>query len=142
MLISNDRVRRDGRVLRCLHYGVLMSEVRVGRIVPDLTTERPAETREFYTGLLGLDVAMDQGWVVNLVSASSPAAQIIIVDAAQVSDPQPDMSIQVDDVDAVHARALQLGLPIAYELRDEPWGVRRFFVADPDGRLVNILSHR
>jgi catechol 2,3-dioxygenase-like lactoylglutathione lyase family enzyme len=71
-----------------------------------------------------------------------PAAQIIIVDAAQVSDPQPDMSIQVDDVDAVHARALQLSLPIAYELRDEPWGVRRFFVADPDGRLVNILSHR
>jgi hypothetical protein len=23
-----------------------------------------------------------------------------------------------------------------------PWGVRRFFVADPEGRLVNIVDHR
>ncbi|RVB32138.1 glyoxalase, partial [Mesorhizobium sp. M7A.F.Ca.CA.004.05.1.1] len=23
-----------------------------------------------------------------------------------------------------------------------PWGVRRFYVRDPFGRLVNILSHR
>ncbi|MGQ0841996.1 VOC family protein [Actinokineospora sp.] len=114
----------------------------VKRIVPDLTTERPAETRAFYTGLLGLDVAMDLGWVATLVSASSPASQIIIMDAAEVSDQRPDMSVEVDDVDAVHARAVELGLPIAYALRDEPWGVRRFFVADPDGRLVNVLSHR
>lgn len=24
---------------------------------------------------------------------------------------------------------------------DEPWGVRRFFVRDPFGRLLNILEH-
>lgn len=119
-----------------------MSEARVGRIVPDLTTERPAEVRDFFTGLLGLDVAMDQGWVVNLVSSDSPAAQIIIVDKQQTSGPQPDISIGVDDVDAVYAEAGRRGLPIAYELRDEPWGVRRFFVTDPDGRLINIVSHR
>jgi len=23
----------------------------------------------------------------------------------------------------------------------EPWGVRRFFVRDPFGKLVNVLSH-
>jgi hypothetical protein len=25
--------------------------------------------------------------------------------------------------------------------RDEPWGVRRFFVRAPDGNIINIVSH-
>jgi predicted enzyme related to lactoylglutathione lyase len=119
-----------------------MADVRVRRVVPDLTTERPAAVREFYTGLFALDVAMDLGWVVNLVSSDSPTAQLLIVDASRVSEPQPEISIEVDDVDAVHDRAVQLGASIVYALRDEPWGVRRFFVTDPDGRLINIVSHR
>jgi catechol 2,3-dioxygenase-like lactoylglutathione lyase family enzyme len=119
-----------------------MADAGVRRIVPDLTTERPEEARAFYTGLLGLTVGMDQGWVVNLVSPGNPTAQIIVVDASRVGGPQPEMSVEVDDVDAVYARARELGLPIAYTLRDEPWGVRRFFVRDPDGRVVNILGHR
>ncbi len=24
---------------------------------------------------------------------------------------------------------------------DEPWGIRRFFVRDPDGVVVNVASH-
>jgi uncharacterized glyoxalase superfamily protein PhnB len=28
------------------------------------------------------------------------------------------------------------------DLRDEEWGVRRFFVRDPNGRVVNVLTHR
>jgi uncharacterized glyoxalase superfamily protein PhnB len=48
----------------------------------------------------------------------------------------------VDDVDAVHARAVELGLEIAYSLRDEEWGVRRFMLREPSGMTVNIVSHR
>lgn len=53
----------------------------------------------------------------------------------------PDLSIEVSDVDAVSRRAKCLGLPIAYPLTDEPWGVRRFHLRDPAGKLLNILSH-
>jgi hypothetical protein len=28
-----------------------------------------------------------------------------------------------------------------YPLTNEPWGVRRFFVKDPSGTIVNVLSH-
>ncbi|MEP4195659.1 MAG: VOC family protein [Aliishimia sp.] len=49
--------------------------------------------------------------------------------------------MKVDDVDAVYQRANLLGSKIQYELRDEPWGVRRFFLLDPAGKLLNILSH-
>ena len=42
----------------------------------------------------------------------------------------------------VHAKAVALGLPIVYPMTDEPWGVRRFFIADPNGVIINVLSHR
>jgi uncharacterized glyoxalase superfamily protein PhnB len=51
------------------------------------------------------------------------------------------MSIEVDNVDEVHARAVERGLKIVRPLADEPWGVRRFFVADPNGIVINVLSH-
>lgn len=54
---------------------------------------------------------------------------------------EPDISIEVDDVDLVHARAAELGLEVVRPLTDEPWGVRRFFVKDPDGLIVNVMSH-
>ena len=56
--------------------------------------------------------------------------------------PTPDLSIEVDDLDAALSRVEAAGIPIEYGPVDEPWGVRRFFVRDPFGKLVNILAHR
>jgi uncharacterized glyoxalase superfamily protein PhnB len=53
----------------------------------------------------------------------------------------PDVSVQVNDVDACHAAAVQAGAEIVYPLTLEPWGVRRFLVRDPDGQVINVLSH-
>ena len=44
--------------------------------------------------------------------------------------------------DAVHAALVAQGAEIVHSLRDETWGVRRFLVRDPNGRVVNVLSHR
>ena len=54
----------------------------------------------------------------------------------------PDVSVQVDDVDAAHAAAVREGAEIVHPLTDEPWGVRRFFARDPDGHVLNVLGHR
>jgi catechol 2,3-dioxygenase-like lactoylglutathione lyase family enzyme len=53
----------------------------------------------------------------------------------------PDLSIEVDDVDAALDRMKKAGIHIEYGPVDEPWGVRRFYVRDPFGKLVNILAH-
>jgi catechol 2,3-dioxygenase-like lactoylglutathione lyase family enzyme len=53
----------------------------------------------------------------------------------------PDFSIEVDNFEEVMKRVLSAGLPIEYGPVDEPWGVRRLYVRDPFGRLVNILTH-
>jgi uncharacterized glyoxalase superfamily protein PhnB len=44
-------------------------------------------------------------------------------------------------VDEVHARAVAAGAEITYPMSDEDWGVRRFFVRDPNGALVNVTQH-
>jgi catechol 2,3-dioxygenase-like lactoylglutathione lyase family enzyme len=53
----------------------------------------------------------------------------------------PDFSIEVDNFEDVEKRVFAAGLPIEYGPVDEPWGVRRFYVRDPFGRLVNIVTH-
>jgi catechol 2,3-dioxygenase-like lactoylglutathione lyase family enzyme len=55
--------------------------------------------------------------------------------------PVPDLSIEVDNLDAALARVKKANIPIEYGPVDEPWGVRRFFVRDPFGKLLNILVH-
>jgi catechol 2,3-dioxygenase-like lactoylglutathione lyase family enzyme len=113
----------------------------VRRVVPDLTTRHREATRDFYVDLIGLEVVMDLGWVVTYASPSNPTAQLIVMQNP-TSDIQPNMSIEVADVDDVHAQALRRGDDIVYPLTDEPWGVRRFFVRDPNGVVVNVLEHR
>ena len=116
-------------------------DMNTKRIVPDITSERMDESRKFYAEFLGLELAMDMGWILTFVSPSNPTAQITLMQAPTSAVPNPNVSIEVEDVDAVHAKAAELGLPIVYPLTNEPWGVRRFFVTDPNGVVINVMSH-
>lgn len=113
----------------------------IRRAVPDLTSADLARSRTFYSDFLGFIVGMDMGWIVNFVSPDNPTAQIIVMAEDQTADVQPDMTIEVDDVDRLHAQAVELGYEMVHPLTNEPWGVRRFFVKDPDGKVVNVMSH-
>lgn len=115
--------------------------VNVRRIVANLATPNVAEVRAFYVALLDLTPVMDLGWVVTLAADAAVAPQLSIAGEGGSGTPVPDLSIEVDDVDQVYRRAGAAGVEVAYDITDEPWGVRRFFVRDPTGRLVNILSH-
>jgi catechol 2,3-dioxygenase-like lactoylglutathione lyase family enzyme len=114
--------------------------VTISRAVPNIRSSRPAETRDFFVDLLGFDVAMDLGWVMTVTSPTNPSAQVNIIGSDDMA--APGISVEVADVDAVHAKAVEHGLEIAYALRDEEWGVRRFMLREPSGTIVNVLSHR
>jgi catechol 2,3-dioxygenase-like lactoylglutathione lyase family enzyme len=114
--------------------------VTIRRAVPNISSDRPAETRDFFVDLLGFEVVMDMGWIVTVASPNDPAVQVSIIGN---DDPAaPGISVGVPDVDAVHARAVERGLEIDYPLRDEEWGVRRFMLREPSGTVVNVVSHR
>ncbi|MFD3994856.1 VOC family protein [Streptomyces sp. NPDC058583] len=113
----------------------------IRRAVPNLHTASPEENRDFY-GLLGFEAVMDHGWITTLASPSAPTAQISLMTHDLTAPVAPDLSVEVDDVDAVYATVRASGAEIVHPLTDEPWGVRRFFTRDPDGRVINVLSHR
>jgi uncharacterized glyoxalase superfamily protein PhnB len=114
--------------------------VKPSRAVPNIKAGRPAETRDFFVELLGFDVAMDMGWIAAVASPANPSVQVNIIGN---DDPSaPGISVEVADVDAVHAKAVEQGFEVVYPLRDEEWGVRRFMLREPSGTVVNVLSHR
>jgi len=113
----------------------------VRRIVANLAAEDPGACREFYERLLDLEVVMDHGWILTLAAEASAAPQLSIASEGGSGTPVPRLSIEVDDVDRIYRRARSAGCDIVYDIADEPWGVRRFFVRDPCGTVLNILSH-
>ncbi|NGN63534.1 glyoxalase [Streptomyces sp. A7024] len=113
----------------------------VHRAVPDLSPADMAASSAFYQ-LLGFREEMNLGWVINLVSPSNPTAQVILIGKDATAPENPDMSVEVEDVDAVYAAVRETGAEIVHPITDEEWGVRRFFVRDPDGKVVNVVSHR
>jgi catechol 2,3-dioxygenase-like lactoylglutathione lyase family enzyme len=113
----------------------------VKRIVPNIAANRVEDARAFYSGILGLDLVMDLGWIVTFAAGTPAPPQISIAAEGGCGTAVPDISIEVDDLDEVHARMLAAGSSIEYGPTTEPWGVRRFYVRDPFGRLLNILVH-
>ncbi|MER6502903.1 VOC family protein [Streptomyces sp. NPDC001455] len=116
----------------------IVPTIRTTAVAPGPAMERNAE---FY-GRLGLQEVMNHGWIMTLASPAHPSAQISIVAADATAPVTPDLSVEVDDVDAAYTAMKENGAEIVYPLRDEDWGVRRFFVRDPNGRVVNVLGHR
>lgn len=116
--------------------------MKVKRIVANIDTRNIAAAERFYRDLLGLDVLMDHGWLVTYGSRQRMTVQIGIASQGGSGTPTPDLSIEVDDVDAALDRMKTAGIPIEYGPADELWGVRRFYVRDPLGKLVNILMHK
>ncbi|OWK37656.1 VOC family protein [Fimbriiglobus ruber] len=115
--------------------------LKVKRIVANIATPDVAAAKRFYQDVLGLDVLMDHGWIATYGSTEQMTVQISVASQGGSDAPTPDLSIEVDDLDLALDRMWNAGFPIEYGPADEPWGVRRFFVRDPFGKLVNILVH-
>lgn len=115
--------------------------VQVKRIVADLGARNPAEIAAFYRDIFDLDSVMDMGWIVTLGAGVEMPVQLSVASEGGGGAPVPHLSIEVDDVAEVLARVDARGVDIAYPLTQEPWGVLRFFLHDPAGRLVNVLQH-
>jgi catechol 2,3-dioxygenase-like lactoylglutathione lyase family enzyme len=115
--------------------------VKVQRIVANFSVQDPALAEKFYGDILGLDLRMDMQWIRTYGSNTKMTVQISFMSEGGSGTPVPDLSIEVDDLDVALDRVKKGGFDIEYGPVDEPWGVRRFFVRDPFGRLVNVLCH-
>ena len=116
-------------------------ETSVRRLVADLPMRDRERLVDFYRDVLGLELLMDQGWVVTFGSSTNPSVQVTFLDHDSTASEPPVLSVEVDDLDEVHRRVVEGGQRIAHERTVEEWGVERFFVEDPAGNIINVLRH-
>ena len=113
----------------------------VRRIIPNLNVDDARAGHDFYEEFLGLQKDIDMGWIASFRSPTDPSVQVSLVSGDATAPEQSALSIKVDDVDAAYADAQRRGYEIVYPMTDEPWGIRRFFVRDPHGVVINISRH-
>lgn len=113
----------------------------VVRIVANLATADVQGVAAFYSDLFSLNILMDMSWIVTLGGDELAPVQLSVASSGGSGSPVPDLSVQVTDLDEVFERAEVLGVPLVYPVTEEPWGIRRFMVHDPMGRLINITEH-
>jgi len=115
--------------------------MKVKRIMANTATADIDKAQAFYGDILGLHVLMAHGWLRTYGNDETMTVQISFGTQGGSGTPVPDLSIEVDDVEAALTRFRNANVAVEYGPVSEPWGVRRFFVRDPYGNLVNILQH-
>jgi catechol 2,3-dioxygenase-like lactoylglutathione lyase family enzyme len=113
----------------------------VRRVMPVLSVSDVEAARDAYVRVLGLREVMNLGWIVTLAD-DELRHQVSLMTRDATAPVNPNVSIEVDDVDAAYRAAVDAGVKIVHPLSDEEWGVRRFFFADAAGNVINVLSHK
>lgn len=117
-------------------------------LFPDVQSSRLPASRDFYVRLLEMEVVFESDWYLLLADPRRPRLQLAFVAERHATVPEAFcgpaagvlVTAEVDDVDAVHARAVAMGADIAQELRNEQFGQRHFMAVDPNGLLVDVYQ--
>ncbi len=115
--------------------------MKVTRIVANIETPNLEKADFFYKEIFGLDLLMNLGFIRTYGSSAEMSIQISFAQEGGSGTAVPDFSIEVDDIEEAFSRAKKADIPIEYGLIGEPWGVRRFYIRDPFGKLINVLQH-
>jgi catechol 2,3-dioxygenase-like lactoylglutathione lyase family enzyme len=124
-----------------------MSLMAITGIFQVLATENLAASRAFYEAHFGMQAVFVADWYVHLAHPTLPLLQLGLIEAGHPSMPDADqrpnastiVSMQVDDVDALHRALHAADERLLGEPRDEPWGQRHFLAIDPGGFFVDVV---
>jgi len=116
-------------------------KMKVKRIVTNIAAATPSEAEKFYSAIFGLKVVMDHGWIRTYSSGEEMTTQVSVASEGGSGTAVPDLSIEVDNLEIALERVKNGNIEIEYGPVSEPWGVRRFYVREPFGKLINVLQH-
>ncbi|HMQ49401.1 MAG TPA: VOC family protein [Saprospiraceae bacterium] len=115
-----------------------------------IVTEKLAETKAFYTQVLGFGVTFenefflllhtpDHAFEISFLQPHHPSQQPLFQPPFQGQGLY--LTIEVEDVDRLYQLMEEKGVTIAIALRDEPWGDRHFAIIDPNGIGIDLVKY-
>jgi catechol 2,3-dioxygenase-like lactoylglutathione lyase family enzyme len=114
-----------------------------------IVTDKLAESRDFYVRWFGFQPLFEASWFVYLQAGGDQPWGIAFMSSDHPSQPPgPEtfggkgvfLTLQVEDAAAEFGRLKQAGVRIAYPVKDEAWGQRRFGLIDPSGLWVDVVQ--
>ncbi|MPY97868.1 MAG: VOC family protein [Actinophytocola sp.] len=111
-------------------------EVLSSRIL--LKPRDPERSRKFYADQLGLAIYREfPGGTVFFLGGG-----FLEVVGQGSEEPHADVALwlQVRDLASTVAELVERGVPITREPRQEPWGLREAWIADPDGIRIVLVE--
>lgn len=115
-----------------------------------ITTEKIAETKEFYTKTLNFGVTFENEFYLLLHTPDKETNLAFLLPnhpSQQSLFHEPFngkgmfLTIEVDNVDKIYEDIKKLGVEIKIEIKDEPWGDRHFAIQDPNGIGIDIVKY-
>jgi len=125
-----------------------MTTMKITSYYPVIMTGAVAATADFYTAHFGFEQTFSSDWYVHLRSKADPSVNLAVLDGSHETIPEVGrgrvsgllLNFEVEDPDALYAKAQAAGLPILIPLRDETFGQRHFITSDPNGVLIDVIK--
>ena len=115
-----------------------------------IITEKLAESKAFYTQVLQFGVTFENDFYLLLHTPNQEAEISFLLPNHPSQQPlfqKPFtqqgvyLTIEVENVDDYYYKLKEQGVPIAIDLREEPWGDRHFAITDPNGIGIDIVTY-
>lgn len=115
-----------------------------------IVTEKLAETKAFYTEILGFGITFENDFYLLMHTPNREAEISFLLPNHPSQQPlfhKPYqgqgmyLTIEVDEVDKIYNELKQKGVTIKIDIRDEPWGDRHFTIQDPNGIGIDIVRY-
>ena len=112
-------------------------------------TKNLDETVKFYEEYFGCTKLFESSFFVLLQTSGEQKFNVAFMDEEHpTAPPTPKvfngsgsfLTLEVADAKALYEDVKKRGLKITYQLKDEPWGQRRFGVLDPNGLWVDVVE--
>lgn len=131
-------------------YGQTSKTRNAMKLNAGIITEKLAETKKFYTEVLGFGISFENEFYL-LLHTPDKSAEISFLLPNHASQ-QPlfqkpfkgegmYLTIEVDDVDALYQDLKKKGVSIKIDIRNEPWGDRHFAIQDPNGIGIDLVKY-
>jgi catechol 2,3-dioxygenase-like lactoylglutathione lyase family enzyme len=115
-----------------------------------IITSKLAETKSFYTEILGFGVTFENDFYLLLHSPGKQAELSFLLPehaSQQALFHKPFggqgmyLTIEVEDVDQIYQELKEKKVEIKIDIRNEPWGDRHFAISDPNGIAIDIVKY-